>query len=267
MWVELALSIQKNNVYLLIMLGLAFFATVITLERMMVLQWVYHIDLAKFLSNIKRMVAGQDLDRAISFCKSVSRTALPLITTKALEAAETDPTTVRGTIEEETMAFLPRIEKRIEWIPIIATLSLLVGVLGTIDALWIAFRSIDILDTTQKQSVLAQSIARSLGPTVMGLVISMMLLIMNQIVRGMAVSVMEQMQQGIAVITNLLVPPEVAAVMPAAAPAAAPEQESYTPRAEFTAASESKPEPAGSVANETIADTSLENIKDEEEII
>jgi biopolymer transport protein ExbB len=266
MWAELALGIQKNNPYLLLMLGIAFLAVTLTLERIMVLRWVYHIDLTKFLGNIKRMVAGQDLDRAISFCKSVSRTALPQITTRALEAAETDPTTVRGIIEEETMSFLPRIEKRIAWLPVLATMTMFLGILGTIDGLWIAFRSVDILDSSQKQAVLAQAVSRSLAPTAMGLVIAMLLSVTHQIVRGMALAVTEQMQQGLAVITHLLVPAEVATMIPMAAGAPV-EAKSFEPASEFVAESKPAETAATGATEEHVADTSLENIKDEEEII
>ena len=91
------------------------------------------IDFSKFLSSLKKMISSEDYERAINFCKSVSKTSLPKITLRAIEASENDPTTVRGTIEEETIEFLPKIENRINTLPALATLIMLIGILGTID--------------------------------------------------------------------------------------------------------------------------------------
>ena len=56
-----------------------FAGLVIIFERAVMLQWVYNIDFHKFLTNIKKMIAAKDTDRAITLCKSVSGTSLPRI--------------------------------------------------------------------------------------------------------------------------------------------------------------------------------------------
>src|SRR5690606_3078807 len=115
-----------------------------------------------------------------NICKSASHTSLPHISLKAIEAAERDPTSVRGIIEEETIDFLPRLENRLPALPALATLILLVGILGTLDALWHAFDAIAVLDTSEKQARLAHGIAGSLNPTAMGLLAAMIFLAAHQ---------------------------------------------------------------------------------------
>ena len=176
MWSQLAVSLQNGNAYLILILALGFLGTTIIFERFIMLQFVYYVDFSKFLSNLRRSVQAEDLDRAVSICKNASKTSLPAIGLKALEAAERDASTVRGTIEEETIDFLPKLESRIGILPALSTLILLIGVLGTIDGLWNAFDSIEILDTSEKQARLANGIAQSLNPTTMGLLISMIFL-------------------------------------------------------------------------------------------
>ena len=117
MWNHIAISLQQGNFFLLTILFLGFIGTVIFFERFIMLQFVYHIDFVRFLNNLKRSIQAEDLDRAVSLCKSQSHTSLPLICLKALEAAERDPTTVRGTIEEATIDFLPRLESRLGFLP------------------------------------------------------------------------------------------------------------------------------------------------------
>lgn len=225
------------------------------------LQFVYNIDFKKFLNNLRRSVQAEDLERAVSICKNASYTSLPSIGLKALEALERDPQSVRGTIEEETIDFLPRLESRISILPAISTLILLIGILGTIDGLWAAFDSIEILDTSEKQARLANGIAGSLNPTTMGLLMSMLFLTGHQVLRGLAIRITERTHYGVSVLMNLLAPHEVATYV------AAPVNDSMPAvveqRREVAAPIETKPE----VDDDSFDDASIEDIKDEEEII
>lgn len=264
MWAELAYSFQSGNLYIYTILLIAFCATVVIFERLIMLQFVYYIDFPKFLNNLKRMISAEDNDRAMNLCRSVSHTSLPRIALRALEAAETDPTTIRGTLEEETIQFLPRIESRIAALPGLATLILLIGVLGTIDALWAAFHSVDVLDTAKKQASVAHNVASSLSPTAMGLLVCMLLLWAHQIIRSLAVRLTERIHHGIAVLTNLLVPAEVATFMPVAHAEAAPAPSFDSPAVEAPAAEAAS---QGVQSDDAFDDASVEDIKDEEEII
>ncbi len=263
MWGELAHSLQHANGYVLAIAIIGFLATVVLFERFIMLRVVYHIDFNKFLTNLKKMVAAEDLDRAITLCKNTSATSLPRIAMRALEAAETDPTKVRGTIEEETIDFLPAIERRVGILPAFTLIIMLVGILGTIDALWSAFQSIDVLDTAKKQATLAQGIASALNPTALGLIFGMGLMAGYYVVKGMAVNLVERLHHGVAVLSNLLVPHEAVAYMPMAGGDSSHSSGGGAAPQEFAAPKEE----ATATAEESFDDVSVEDIKDEEEII
>jgi hypothetical protein len=263
MFGEIAASFQRGNIYLTAMLLLGFIATAIIFERIIMLQVVYHLDFNKFLSNLKKLLSNEDTSRGLSFCKSVSSTSLPGIARRALEAAETDPTTIRGTIEEETIDFLPRIETRIGGLMAISTLIMLTGILGAIDSLWNTFHAVSVLDTAQKQASLGNEIARALNPAAFGVLLSMVVLVGYYLVRGMAVRLTEKMHYGVTVLSNLLVPAEVASYMPMAM--AAPITADAMP---MTAHAEStQPTSEGAATDANFADAAVEDIRDEEEII
>jgi|LauGreDrversion4_2_1035121.scaffolds.fasta_scaffold00704_20 biopolymer transport protein ExbB/TolQ len=269
MWTEVARSFQLGNGYILSMLIIGFIALVIFFERVIMIQGVYNINFSKFLNNLRKMVLAEDLNRAISLCRNTSSTSLPKIACKALEAADSDPTRVRGTIEEEALDFLPAIERRIGALPALTLMIMLIGILGTIDSLWIAFQSVDVLDTAKKQATIAQGIASSLSPTALGLLFGTLMLAGYYFLKGIALNLTEEMHHGVAVLFNLLAPRDTVSYVsipdsnespsnhsPTHATAAPIEQRPNTNQA----APANKPE-------ENFDDASIEDIKDEEEII
>jgi biopolymer transport protein ExbB len=272
MWAELALSFKQGNIYVLTMFAIGFLAALVFFERFVMVQFVYNINFDRFLLNIRRAIAAEDLDRAVSLCKNAGRNSLPLIALKALEAAESDPTTVRGAIEEETIHFLPRLEARLTVLPALATLAMLVGVLGTLDGIWSTFHSIDVLDSAKKQATVAKGLAGSLNPMAMGILISALTIFAQQILKGYAVRVVEKIHLGVSVLNNLLVPSESTAFVPIAAAGMAGGVAAAGGSAGAGGASghdggKGAETAAGATANATPVVTASEDIKDEEEII
>ncbi len=268
MWNEIGFNLQHGNAYIIAMIVISFLSLTIIFERTMMLQFVFHIDFKKFTKNLKKMLAADDYNRAMNYCKHTAHTSLPLIALRALEAAETDPTKVRGTIEEETIDFLPKIEVRLNVLPAFAIAVLLIGILGTVDSLWNTFHSIDILDTVKKQAAIGQNVASSLTPTAMGLIACLIILFCHQLIRGMAIKLAEKIHYGVTVLHNVLVPQEVSSYMPV--------METTAPIESFTSSNAEPSTPAAPPAatkkeevahNGTFDDASVEDIKDEEEII
>ncbi len=264
MWSQLAVSLQHLNPYLVTILVLGFFGMIVVFERLIMLQLVYNLDFKRFIVNLKKTVQANDIDRAINVCKSAARTSLPHISLKALEASERDPSSVRGVIDEETTDFLPQLESRLGILPAIATMILLIGILGTIDTLWGAFDSIAVLDTSEKQANLAQGIAASLNPTALGLMCCLIFIAAHQFLKSMALRLTDRIHHGVTVLTNLLSPQEYATFQ--AAPAM--ETGGFTMSTETPSFATAAPAPAKKeVADDNFDDASVEDIKDEEEII
>ncbi len=279
MWAELALSFKQGNTYVLALFGIGFISAMIFFERFVMVQFVYNLNFDRFLLNIRRAIAAEDLDRAVSLCKNAGRTSLPLIALKALEAAESDPTTVRGAIEEETIHFLPRLEARMTLLPALATLAMMIGVLGTLEGIWSTFHSIDVLDSAKKQATIAKGLAGSLNPMAMGILISALTICAQQILRGYALRVIERVHLGVSVLNNLLVPSESTAFVPIAAAGMGGGMGGGTTGsmsgAGFGAgganggadSGKGAENASGATTNATPVVTASEDIKDEEEII
>ncbi|MBP6218029.1 MAG: MotA/TolQ/ExbB proton channel family protein [Oligoflexales bacterium] len=263
MWGELARSFQAGNTYVWVMATLFFIALMLFFERFIVLQFVYNLNFAKFLNSFKKMISSKDFERASALCKSASKTSLPKMALLAIEAKENDPTSVRGVLEESAVEFIPKIESRLHFFPTLATLTLLIGVLGTIDSMWWAFHSLNVLDTAKKQASLANGIASSLHSTAFGLIGGVFIISAHQILKGMALKLLDHVQHGVLILHNLLVPTEVYTQTFTSSPVAA-----VSPSSDKTRSEPASQTPQNEVQkNDAFDDSSVEDIKDEEEII
>lgn len=269
MWGEIAHSLQSGNLYLLVMMTLAFVGLIMLFERLIAISVVYNYNHQKFMEQMRKTIAAEDFDRARSICQSASKTSLPHIARKAIDAHVSDPEKAESALSEETLEFLPKVEARIGALASIATLVVLVGVLGTIDSLWQTFHALDVLDSEQKQALASQGVAQALNPTAMGVLVAILLIFGQQIIKSMASQLLDRVQFGVQVLHNLLVPKQVAYAMPAAGTApmglsGAVGAESFDAVDEV---SDQVVDASGGRNHAAIDDTRVEDIKDEEEII
>ena len=261
MWNDIAFSFQQGNPYLASIFGLAFVACVVILERLMMYLLVYNINYRKFIGELRKMLLSKDYERAVTLCTKTSNHALPRIALRAIETVEDDPTRVRASIEENTLEVLPLIEKRVAFLPGVVAVIMLAGVLGTIIELWDVFHSIRILDTIQKQASLAMGIADALQPTIFALLASIVIMLFHQILKSIALTLLDKINLGVAVLNNLLVPDVSFIATGPSQGASPPAQESE--KSEVTIEDE---EPEAEEEGGLDADA-VEDIKDEEEII
>lgn len=82
-------------------------------------------------------------------------------------------------MEEEMMALMPQIQKRLPYIALFANLSTLLGLLGTIVGLIQAFDAVAHAAPAEKANLLSASIAVAMNTTAFGLIVAIPLLIIN----------------------------------------------------------------------------------------
>lgn len=266
MWGELALSFKNGNMYIITIMIMSFIALVMIFERFFILQFFYNLNFSKFLNDLKKMIRSEDYDRAINLCKTSSHTGLPRIALRAIEASENDPTTIKSTIEEDVIEFLPKIENRLSFLPAFATFILLLGILGTIDGLWWAFHSIEVLDTAKKQASLSGGIASSLNPTTSALIASLLILICHHFLKSIAVRIVEKIHHGVTVLYNLLVPQEYTTMVATPSIVQSGENSEMSDAIVGNQEVETRQE-EGLPVDDAFDDAVVDDIKDEEEII
>lgn len=187
---------------------LAIFAVgwVIVFERFIVLQLTYRLNFGKFNATLRRMLSAGDLDRARQYCAASGNTGLPLIAAKAIEAYETENFRVRMVVSEETLAFMPRIRRRISQLPNLAAVAVLLGALAAVNGVWQSSQMVDGLELGLKSFAFSRGLSQALTPIALGLGASVFLMIPYGVIDAMASRLEGEIEHSLTVILNLLAP-------------------------------------------------------------
>jgi len=95
----------------------------------------------------------------------------------AMARAE-DREDVENAIEESMMEIMPRLESRLHYLPTLANVATLLGLLGTIMGLIDAFTSVSVADPSQKAALLSKGISLAMVTTAFGLMTAIPLMLL-----------------------------------------------------------------------------------------
>jgi biopolymer transport protein ExbB len=149
----------------------------IIIERLMRIVFQYNIDGTSFMFEVQKYVLANDIDGAIRLCNGAGRAALPRVIKAGLQRASRDEHQIQNAIDAASLEVIPKIEKRLHYIGLIANLSTLLGLLGTISGLIYAFGEVAKAPAAERQNVLSAGIAEALNCTAFGLIVAIIAMI------------------------------------------------------------------------------------------
>ena len=105
-----------------------------------------NINAPRFMAEIRRFVNAGDYKRAIALCRSAGKRAIPQVFVRALEVAAereiVDFRAVQNAVDETTLELIPQLSKRTNYLAMLANISVLFGLMGTIYGLIISFEAV-----------------------------------------------------------------------------------------------------------------------------
>lgn len=171
------------------------FAIMITLERFVRLFMQYNVDGASFMFEVQKYVLANDLDGAIRLCNGAGKAAVPKILKSGLQRASRDENQIQNAIDATSLEMIPRLEKRLNYLSLIANIATLLGLLGTISGLIRSFSAIAMADPAQRQAILAAGIAEAMNATAFGLVTAIFAMVAHSILTNKANRVLEEIDE------------------------------------------------------------------------
>ncbi|MEW6442684.1 MAG: MotA/TolQ/ExbB proton channel family protein [bacterium] len=176
-----------HPILLVMCLGIA-----IIVERMYFLYYRYNINGPKLFQQIRLTVLKGDLNRAIAFCDD---SPLPSILRAGLRQYLNKREGAFAAMEETALEVTPRIQKRTHYLVVLANISTLLGLLGTIIGLIIAFQAIYGAEPGEKAVQLAKGIAIAMNTTAFGLIVAIPCLLFNSVLQSKANRLLDEIDE------------------------------------------------------------------------
>lgn len=162
------------------------------------------INAPAFMARIQREVLDGNLDRAVRLCNGEPSAALARVVKAGLLRAERPEGELRDALEEAQLEAYPRVNKRLSFLPVLANVSTLLGLLGTIQGLILAFHSVGEATAEARSAALAQGIAVAMYTTFFGLLVSIPLLVAHALLASRANAVLDDLDHYAMKLVNLL---------------------------------------------------------------
>lgn len=177
-----------------IALSLAF-AVAFSVERFVRLFVQYHVDGASFMFEVQKYILANDIDGAIRVCNGAGSAALPKVIKAGLQRASRDETQIQNAIDAASLEMIPKLERRLPYLALIANIATLLGLLGTISGLIKSFAAIAQADPAQRQVILASGISEAMNATAFGLVTAIFTMIIHSVLSNRANRLLEDIDE------------------------------------------------------------------------
>lgn len=170
--------IQGGGVFMYIILAVWGVGLAIALERYSKLSKRYDVDGPSFMNEIQRYVLSNDIQGAIRVC-SGTLAALPKVLKSGLKRANSKPEQIQNALDATALEVVPKVELRLNYLQLVANISTLLGLLGTIQGLIITFAAVADVDPAQKAELLAAGISKAMNTTALGLLSAITIMVIH----------------------------------------------------------------------------------------
>ena len=175
---SLADFIQSGGVFMWVILIIWAVGIAISLERFMKLSFKFDVDGSSFMNELQRYILSNDIQGAIRVC-SGSVAALPRVLKSGLKRASSSSEQIQNAIDATALEVIPKVELRLNYLQMIANISTLFGLLGTIQGLIQSFSAVASADPAQKAELLATGISKAMNTTFLGLLAAISIMILH----------------------------------------------------------------------------------------
>jgi len=152
------------------------------------------INSSSFMNEIQKLVLSNNIKEAIQYC-SGSKAALPQIIKSGLKRSSQGTDQIQNAIDATALDMIPRAEKNLSLLGLLANVSTLLGLLGTIFGLIAAFEAVGAADPADKARVLSEGISQAMNTTALGLISAIVLMVFHNLLSSRAGRVISNIDQ------------------------------------------------------------------------
>jgi len=183
---------------------LIFFVTIgMIAEKVYYLFFKCGTNSSNFMAGISKYLKSGDYEKAIKFA-AAEKTPLAKGITAILQNRGKGGKAVQKAVDEVFLTEAPKITRNVAFLPTLANLATLLGLMGTIYGLMIAFDAIANVPAAQRAQALATGISVAMSTTLWGLFAAIPTLLIHGIVANKSDRVVEELDEKTAKFINLV---------------------------------------------------------------
>ncbi len=190
---SIAAFIQSGGVFMWVILIVWAVGIAICLERFSKLK-KFDIDGPSFMNEIQRHILSNDIQGAIRVC-SGSIAMLPKVLKSGLKRSEHNSDQLQNAIDATALEVIPKVERRMGYLQMIANISTLFGLLGTIQGLIQSFAAVSAADPAQKAELLASGISKAMNTTFMGLLAAISIMMIHSFLSAKSEKIVNEIDE------------------------------------------------------------------------
>lgn len=175
----------------------------IIVERFIFLFGIADMKPEKFMGRIAELIRKGSIEGAIASCADKSA-PLARIIEAALRNYRNTERDIQNAVDEMALAELPRLNARTGYLAMLANVSTMVGLLGTIFGLIAAFESVAAADPAEKSIMLANGISMAMSTTAFGLISAIPLLIAHSFLTAKTDALIDDIDRYSVMVINML---------------------------------------------------------------
>ncbi len=163
----------------------------------------YNVDGASLFATIRKFVVGNEISAAIQACAE-SNALLSLVMKNGLKRANQTKEQVQDALEATILEVVPKIEQRLPTIALMANVSTLFGLLGTIQGLIQSFGAVANAQAAEKAKLLAMGISVAMNTTALGLLSAISLMMIHAYLMSKGERMIKEIEENSVKLVDLL---------------------------------------------------------------
>lgn len=190
---SLAIFMDEGGIFMWIILAIWCVGIAIAVERIKTLL-SYDVDGQGLMATVKRHVLGNDVQKAIQTC-SGSNALLPQVLKSGLKRANQSKEQIQDAVDSTILEVAPKVDKRMGYLGLVANVSTLIGLLGTIYGLIESFAAVAGADPASKAKLLALGIAKAMNTTAGGLISAISIMVIHTILTQKSDKILAEVEE------------------------------------------------------------------------
>ena len=196
--------------YMLVLATVAAVSIAIAIERTYYIIVRSNINAPRFMGEIRKLVKAGEYKKALALCEAAPDKALARVVGAGLRqvamSQALDFRTIQNSVDEGTLEVIPRLQERTGFLAMIANVATLIGLMGTIWGLILAFKSVSVagIDAAEKSRMLAAGISTAMNTTLMGLMVAVPSILVYTFLHNKTTKIIDEIDEHTVKLINLL---------------------------------------------------------------